>query len=148
MQEKKGYKIHMKILIDTNVILDALINRTPYNSSAEKLFLLAAENKLTAAITANSITDIYYLLSKHLKNKDIAKQALVNLFSLFQILDVTANDCKKALILPIEDYEDALLVTCARRNKINSIITRNLKDFAESPIHAVSPDDFLASLSK
>lgn len=144
MQEMKGYVVDMKVLIDTNVILDALINCTPFNSSAEKLFLLAAENKLTAMITANSITDIYYLLRKHLQNTEKAKQALFKLFSLFQVLDVTEGDCKKALNLPIVDYEDALLVTCAKRNKIDSIITRNLKDFVESPIQAITPDDFLA----
>jgi predicted nucleic acid-binding protein len=135
----------MKILIDTNVILDALLSRAPYHSSAEKLFLLAAENKITATITANSITDIYYLLRKHLHNTDQAKQALLKLFSLFRILDITENDCKNALILPITDYEDALLVTCAKRNKVDRIITRNLKDFTESPVQTVAPDDFLTT---
>lgn len=135
----------MKVLIDTNVILDALISRAPYHTTAEKIFLLAAENGITAMITANSVTDVYYLLRKHLQNPDKAKQALQKLFSLFQILDITENDCKNALILPIADYEDALLVTCAKRNKIDSIVTRNLRDFTESPIQAVSPDDFLTS---
>lgn len=96
-------------------------------------------------ITANSVTDVYYLLRKHLQNTEKAKQTLSKLFSLFQILDITENNCKNALISPISDYEDGLLATCAKRHKIDSIVTRNLKDFTESPIQAVSPDEFIAS---
>jgi predicted nucleic acid-binding protein len=134
----------MKVLIDTNVILDAVISRTPHHVSAEKLFLLAAEDKLNAAITASSVIDIYYLLHKHLHDADQAKQVLLKLFSLFEFLDVTGNDCEKALSMPMSDYEDALLATCAKRMKLDLIITRNLKDFAESPVKAIAPDDFLA----
>lgn len=118
----------MNVLIDTNVILDAVISRPPHNVSAEKLFLLAAEDKLNAAITASSVTDIYYLLHKHLHDADQAKQVLLKLFSLFEVLDVTRSDCEKALSMPMSDYEDALLATCAKRRKLDLIITRNLKD--------------------
>ncbi len=135
----------MDVLIDTNVILDAVISRTPHHVSAEKLFLLAAEDKLDAFITASSVTDIYYLLHKHLHDADQAKQVLLKLFSLFEVLDVTGSDCKKALSMPMSDYEDALLVACAKRRKLDLIITRNLKDFAESPVKAIAPDNFLAN---
>jgi predicted nucleic acid-binding protein len=135
----------MNVLIDTNVILDAVIGRTPHNVSAEKLFILAAEDKLNASITASSVTDIYYLLHKYLPDSDQAKQVLLKLFRLFEVLDVTGSDCEKALSMPINDYEDALLATCAKRRKLDLIITRNLKDFTESPVKAIAPDDFLAN---
>lgn len=135
----------MNVLIDTNVILDALIGRTPHDASAEKLFLLVAEDKLNASITASSVTDIYYLLNKHLHDTYQAKQVLLKLFSLFEVLDVTGSDCEKALDMSMNDYEDALLATCAIRRKLELIITRNLRDFANSPIKAITPDDFLAN---
>lgn len=136
----------MNVLIDTNVILDAMLSRSPFKEAAEKLFLLAAEDKIEACITASSVTDIYYLLNKYLKNSDQCKQALLKLFAIFKILDVTGTDCEKALEMAMSDYEDALLATCAKRNKMDYIITRNLKDFTNSPTKIMSPDDFLSHL--
>lgn len=55
---------------------------------------------------------------------------LINFFNIFEVIDVTKSDCEKALGLPMDDYEDALIATCAERRRIELIITRNLKDFA------------------
>ena len=135
----------MKVLIDTNVILDVLAKRLPFYSHAEKIFFLAAEEKIEALITASSVTDIYYLIRKHLKDSKEAKLTLLKLFTLFQIVDVTGDDCKKALELNVSDYEDALLATCARREKVEYIITRNIKDFTSSPVPAILTDRFIST---
>lgn len=123
-----------------------MVSRAPFSESAEKLFLLAAEDKINACVTANSVTDIYYLLHKHLHDSAQCRQALLKLFTLFKILDVTGPDCEKALELSMSDYEDALLAACAKRGKIDCIITRNLKDFSASPVKAISPEDFLKNV--
>lgn len=135
----------MNILIDTNVMLDALMSRTPHNVSAERIFRFVAEDKLNASITATSVTDIYYFLKKHFHDPLQAKQILATIFNIFEIVDVTKSDCKKALCLSMDDYEDALLATCAKRRRFELIITRNLKGFAESPVTAITPDDFLTN---
>lgn len=135
----------MDVLIDTNVILDVLAKRYPFYEKAEKIFFLVAEEKITASITASSVTDIYYLIHKHLKDSQAAKMVLLKLFTLFQIINVTGEDCERALGLDISDYEDALLVTCAQKSNIEYIITRNIKDFVNSPISAISPEDFITS---
>ncbi len=70
----------MSILIDTNVILDAVAKRSPFNESAEKILFLIAENKINAFITANTVTDIYYLTRKHLKSIEETKILLLKLF--------------------------------------------------------------------
>ena len=62
------------------------------------------------------------------------------------VLDVTGMDCEKAFELPMSDYEDALLEYCAKRHKVDSIITRNTKHFIGSPVKAVQPEDFLRYL--
>ena len=134
----------MKVLIDTNVILDVLAKRPPFYSHAEKIFFLAAEEKIEALITASSVTDIYYLIRKNLGSSEEAKLVLFKLFILFQIIDVTGEDCKKALEQNITDYEDALLATCARRNKLEYIITRNIKDFTNSSVPAILPERFVS----
>jgi len=133
----------MNVLIDTNVILDAGLNRRPFNASAEKILLLVAEEKVNASITASSVTDIYYFLKRDYHDSNQAKEMLINFFNIFEVIDVTKSDCERALGLSMDDYEDALLATCAKRRRLELIITRNLKDFAESPVTAITPDDFL-----
>ena len=99
----------MRILADTNVILDALTSRETWNKSAEKIFLMAANHTIRMYITASSATDIYYLIRKHLHNTTDAKLIMEKLYSLTGILEVTANDCIDALASPISDYEDAVV---------------------------------------
>jgi len=135
----------MNVLIDTNVILDSMKQRTPHNTYSDKLILFISEARLNGFITASSVTDIYYLLKKHFHDTNRSKQELLKLFTLFEIIDVTKSDCEKAFNLSMDDYEDALLATCAKRKKLDFIITRNLKDFFGSPIQAIAPDDFLAN---
>lgn len=134
----------MKVLIDTNVIIDAITGRTPYNASAEQIFLLAAKDQISATITASSVTDIYYLINKHFHDADKAKQVLRTIFTLFDVIDVGKNDCEKALDLLMTDYEDALLACCAKRTKARYIVTRNTKDFLSSPVQVIMPDDFIS----
>lgn len=136
----------MNVLIDTNVVLDAMISRSPFCEAAQKLFIMAAEEKINAYITASSVTDIYYLLNKHLRDKHRCREAILKILTLFSVIDVTGSDCKRALDLPIADYEDALLATCAKRGKMQYIITRNINDFDGSPVPAILPDEFLKSI--
>lgn len=136
----------MTALIDTNVVLDAMISRAPFYEPAQKLFLLAAGDRITACVTTNCVTDIYYLLRKHLRDDAQCREALLKLFTLFTVLDVTGSDCRNALELPMPDYEDALLAACAKQCKVDCVVTRNIKDFVSSPVQALTPDDFLKSI--
>ena len=96
----------MNVLIDTNVILDAMLSRSPFTETAQKLFIMAAEEKINAYVTASSITDIYYLLHRYLHDNERCRQEIFKLIKIFGILDVTGSDCEKALELPMADYED------------------------------------------
>ena len=136
----------MKLLIDTNIILDALMNREPWAKSAQAIILAVAEEKAEGCITASSFTDIHYLLRKHLRDKEKTKQALLGLLTIVSVLDVTGTDCEKAFDLPMPDYEDALLAFCGKRHKVDFIITRNLKHFEGSPVKVSSPEDALKIL--
>ena len=136
----------MKALIDTNVILDALMRRTPFNTVAEEIILLSAEGKISACIIASSVTDIYNILKKHMKRTEPARLAILKLMSIVDVLDVTGFDCEKACALQMEDYEDALIAYCAKKHKADSIVTRDLKHFEGSPVKAIAPDDFLKTV--
>jgi predicted nucleic acid-binding protein len=131
----------MKLLIDTNVILDALMEREPWAESAQALLLAIAEEKAEGFITASTVTDIYYILKKQLGDKEKVKQALLGLFASVSVLDVNGTDCEKAFELALPDYEDALLAYCGMRHKVDFIVTRNSKHFKESPVKAVTPDE-------
>jgi len=137
----------MKLLIDTNVILDALMDRKPWVRSAEAVLLACADEKAKGCITASTFTDIYYMLRRHLRDREQTKQALLKLLSVVEVLNVSGMDCEKAFDLPMIDYEDALLSYCAKRHRMDCIITRNPKHFAGSPVAAVSPEEFLKTVN-
>ena len=138
----------MKILVDTNIIIDALTSREPFREDAEQIFLLAANQIEDMYITASSATDIYYLVRKHLHSTEKAKGVMTKLYELFYILDVTSADCQEALLSEINDYEDAVISCCAGRNYLDYIVTRNIKDYEKAKIHAILPQEFIKIVSK
>ena len=133
----------MKILIDTNIVMDALTSKEPWNKGAEKIFIMAANDIMDMYITASSATDIYYLIRKHLHDAESAKLIMEKLFSLVGILEVTEADCMDALVSPIMDYEDAVLEQVARRSKMDYIVTRNQKDYKSGITKVFSPKEFI-----
>ena len=132
----------MKALIDTNVIADALTSREPWKESAEKIFLMAANQVMDAYITAGSAADIYYLLRKYLHSTEQAKQVMGN--SLMGILAVTRDECLDALATAVSDYEDAVIERTAAKAEMDCIITRNVKDYQDGMVKAMLPGDFIA----
>lgn len=138
----------MKILLDTNVIIDALTSREPWNKSAEKIFLMGANHIVDMYITASSATDIYYLLRKFVKDTAGSKQIMSKLYSLIGILDVTAANCVEALASPISDYEDAVVEKVAASKEMDYIVTRNINDYKEGTVKVILPDDFISMLEE
>ena len=137
----------MKVLIDTNVVLDAIANREPFSLNAQNIIKLILDNKVERFITANSITDIYYIAKKHL-SKDELRNVMRSLFTIFTIIDVLGADCRKALDIPLDDYEDALLVVCGSKEMIDHIITRD-EEFLHKAISSapvISPFEFLQKM--
>lgn len=138
----------MKILVDTNVIIDALTSREPWNKSAEKIFIMSANQIIDMYITASSATDIYYLVRKFLHNTEQAKQIMGKLYILVNILDVTEKDCVDALASPMSDYEDAVVERVAERTGVDYIVTRNVKDYEQARVKVILPDDFITLMEE
>lgn len=138
----------MKILIDTNVIIDALTSREPWNESSEKIFIMAANHIINMYITASSATDIYYLVRKHLHDTNMAKQIMGKLYSLTGILEVTGSDCVDALASPITDYEDAVVARVAANAEMDYIVTRNVKDFQKGMVKVILPGEFIGLMER
>jgi len=135
----------MKALIDTNVILDVLAKRENFFKPAEKIFKLCEIKKLEGYISALSVPNIVYIMRKQLDNDKIS-DILNTLFMIFNVADLKSADLIKAEQLRFNDYEDALQSVCASRIKADYIITRNIKDFTDSKVKPISPDDFLKTI--
>jgi predicted nucleic acid-binding protein len=137
----------MKVLIDTNVILDVLIERVPhYERSA--VFLKLCGTQVDGYIAASQTTDIFYLLTRAGKSAQSAKGIIKELTDNIKVLDIITKDVNNALSSDMPDFEDALLACRAERKKIDLIITRNEKDFTFSKIPAMSPMAYLKQSSK
>ena len=130
----------MKVLIDTNIILDVLCNRKDFVDDALRLFKYCETNQIVGCISALSVPNIVYIMRKELDGARI-KEILTTLTSLFTVIDLRESDLIKAANSEISDYEDALQSACASRVKANYIVTRNIKDFRNSSVPAVKPSE-------
>ena len=132
----------MKVLIDTNIILDVLCKRPDFYEDSAKIFKLCEVKKISGVISALSISNIMYILRKEL-DADKTREILDSLMLIFSVADLKADDLKKAADMRFKDYEDAIQSACATRIKANYIVTRNIKDFSESKVTAIKPAELL-----
>jgi len=131
-------------MIDTNVILDDILDRAPNAETARKISRLATDALVNAYLTANCLTDIFYVVCKSC-DEDIARKTIRNLLLSFAVVSVDGQDCWRAIDLPMGDFEDALVVVCAEKAALSYIIT-NDKEFlsgADISVPTISPIDFL-----
>jgi len=138
----------MKVLLDTNVILDVLLNRSPFFTSSRLVFELAEQKWITGYITASSITDVFYIINKEVKDKEKVYQVIEKLTALFSIVLVSETTIVKALELRWRDFEDAVQFMAAKENNIAYIITRNEIDYKNSDIQCINPTDFIAYFNR
>lgn len=132
----------MKVLIDTNIILDVLCKRPDFYEDSAKIFKLCEVKKISGVISALSIPNIMYILRKEL-DADKTREILDSLMLIFSVADLKADDLKKAADMRFKDYEDVIQSACATRIKANYIVTRNIKDFSESKVTAIKPAELL-----
>jgi len=130
-------------MIDTNIVIDVYQNRAGFAQAGVKILKLSENKKITGIVTASTITDIYYILNRHIKDRQRLKVLVQKFLTTVKLIDVLAADVMEALNYPMEDFEDALFAQCAKRIKADYIVTRNPKDFIGSPIPCMEPDVLL-----
>ena len=140
----------MRVLLDTNIVVDVLQNRKPWCFDGQKIFLAVANRRITGCITAKEVTDIHYFSRKLFKGEEQvdykARRIIVGLFGLFEVLDTQSSDCRRALLSHCKDYEDAVMIETGLRANVDCIVTRNEGDYTSSPIPAYSPSHFFVML--
>lgn len=132
----------MKVLVDTNVILDVLCNRKDFVADSLRVFQCCEAQHITGYISALSIPNIVYIMRKELDPERI-REILHTLTMVFSVVELRESDLLKAAELSFDDYEDAIQSVCAARVRADYIVTRNGKDFSNSSIPAVSPAELL-----
>jgi predicted nucleic acid-binding protein len=133
----------MKILVDTNVILDVLFQRSVFFDYSRKIFELVEQNRIDGCISASAFTDIFYLINKEIKNTEAVYKATDELAAIFTIVPVFESTIASALALRWKDFEDAVRYSTAKENNIDCIVTRNKEDYENSDIPCMGPADFL-----
>lgn len=135
-----------KVFVDTDICIDLLSGRQPFNASAEILFSLADVNKLALFVSSLSFSNIDYVLRSQYSSAH-SRQIIARFKTLVNVLSVGSHTIDLAIASEFNDFEDAIQYACALENNIPVIITRNHKDFKKSVVLVVSPETFLTSLS-
>lgn len=136
----------MKVLLDTNIIVDILSKRDGYTESLQ-LLRFCETKKLDGCVSTVTVTDIMYILRKHLP-PELLRESIQTLLTIVDVAGVAKMDINRAFSSGMKDFEDAVQASCAKRIKADYIVTRNLRDFEESPVQAVSPADLLKLLRR
>ena len=130
-----------KVFLDTNIMVDLIADRKPFSKYSIEIFKKAEERKITLFTSSHSIATTHYLLKKYLAEK-ILRDVLNNLLDYVTVIAVDTDVLKKGLRSKHRDFEDSIQILCASKiDKIDCIVTRNTKDFRNSEILVLTPDE-------
>jgi len=134
-----------RILFDTNVILDLVLNRPDFVEHAKQLFDAIDEKRLLGFMSATTVKDVYYITTKE-RDRIFATLALRRVVRVLEIIAVDKSIVLSALDSPVKDFEDAIQAETAKSIGLDFIVTRNKEDFYYSPVPAKSPEELLKKL--
>lgn len=135
-----------RVLIDTDVILDFFFDRKPFSDSAAKVLSLCESKEISGFITSVILSNVYYLLKQTSTHEKVVEK-LSQLVMITEILMTDRSAIIQALNSDFRDFEDALQNYSAELNgDIDLIITRNTKDFKNSALGVMTPDNYLKTI--
>lgn len=135
-----------KIFLDTNILVDLIADRKPFSKFAIEIFQSAESKKVQLFTSSHSIATTYYLLKKHVDDKAL-RSILLGLFDFLSVIPVDIEVLSKGLRSKQKDFEDAVQIFCATSiEKMDCIVTRNIKDFKGSVIPVFAPDDYCSRI--
>lgn len=135
----------MRVLVDTNIILDLLLEREPFLHDAEVLFQEIASGKIAGYATATTLTDIFYIARRHTQSIDLARQAVAITLATLEICPVDRSVLELALRSAALDFEDAVQIACALVQGLDAIVTRDA-DLSTDSIQVMSVSQVLQQL--
>lgn len=135
----------MRVLLDTNVVLDVLLKRQPWVIEAAAIWQANDEGRISGFVVASAVTDIFYIARK-LANLTTAQTAVRLCLQAFEICTVDRQALLKAEALSGNDFEDKLQIACAELAHLDAIVTRNSDDFEAATVAVVTPVELLNQL--
>jgi len=127
----------MKVLLDTNIVVDILSKRKGYKESLQ-VFQYCELGKVTGYVSAITVTDVLYILRKHIAPEEV-RNTVQALLLIVDVAGILKSDISAAFASKMKDFEDALQSSCAKRIKADYIVTRNIDHFKESDVPAILP---------
>lgn len=135
----------MILLLDTDILIDLALNRSPHTAPAAALLDALEQRPGTAFVAWHTLSNFYYLVAPN-RGREGARTFLLELAEFIEVAPTTTHSLRQAALLPMRDFEDALQVAAAMACGAEMIVTRNLRDYARAPIRAVAPTAALAEI--
>lgn len=135
----------MKLLIDTNILLDVLQERTPFVEDSSVIWKLCETGKATGYVSVLTFANLVYIMRKELDSHKI-REVFETLSLIFTFTDFCTSDLNLASKLEWDDFEDAVQGVTAERVHADYIITRNVRDFTKSKVTAFTPSELIARI--
>jgi predicted nucleic acid-binding protein len=137
----------MRALIDTNILLDLVLDRAPFVEEAASIWEACRAERFIGYVSAISPLNVFYVV-RRARDGVIARQAVEDTLAVFDICGVDSDALTTALTLPLKDFEDAVQLAGALTYQLDALVTRDPDDFAGASLPVYSPDDFLKELSR
>jgi predicted nucleic acid-binding protein len=136
----------VRVLLDTNIVLDVLLERQPFVEDAKKLWEAVDESQLTAYLAASIITDVFYIVRKQV-GLEKAHKAVEICLNTFELCAVDGRAIRLAATLPGSDFEDNVSIACALASSLDGIVTRDKASFQTTAIAIMGPAELLSRLA-
>lgn len=136
----------MRVLLDTNVVLDFLLDREPFAEAATEIWEANRQRRIEAYVSAITPVNIFYIARK-LRGVEVARRIVEGLLNECRIAMVDRAVLQDAMTFSVKDYEDAVQLASAMRSRLDAIVTRNPKDYPSAPLLVLSPSDLVTILT-
>lgn len=138
----------IKVLFDTNIIVDILLARDEFAPHALAALKLAENKLIKGYVSAASLADIHYIVKRASKSEEIAMKGIDYILDILRVAKINKKIILSARKDNWNDFEDSIQYECAVKNHLHCILTRNEKDFAQSKIPVYTPQNFLSIFTK
>jgi len=137
----------MSGLVDVHVLLDVLLNRSPWAADAREIWRANHVGRFKGHVASTAVTNLFYI-ARRLAGKERAMPCVAHCLTAFDVVPVDASILVTAALLSGDDFEDNVSIRCAVAAGVDVIVTRDLNDFAGSPVPVLSPAELNARLAQ
>ena len=136
----------MKVLLDTNIIVDDALERPPFLEASEQVLVLVEQGQVEGYVSASTFSDLYYIIRK-VRGREWTLNYLRQLVTFCQVATVERIAITMALSINFRDFEDAIQCSTSVVNQLDAIVTRNPQDFPVTTPRIMTPDQLIQELT-